>query len=80
MHTDTESVCSCNSQVDARLKERRAHIDSLQRVRSLLAKLQAVFDLPVKMRAALDIGAIEVMVQQYTEVRPVLVAFQHKVR
>lgn len=63
--------------MDDRLQERRANIDNLQRVRSLLTKLQAVFDLPLKMGAALDIGAVEVAVQQYTTVRPVLMRFSH---
>lgn len=48
-------------------------------VRALLAKLQAVFDLPRKLRAAIDQGAFEVAADCYADAAPLLKKYGHKV-
>ena len=51
----------------------------LPQVRALLAKLQAVFDLPRKLRAAIDQGAFEVAADCYADAAPLLKKYGHKV-
>ncbi len=48
-------------------------------VRALLAKLQAVFDLPRRLRTAIDQGAIEIAVNSYADAAPLLKRYGHKV-
>lgn len=65
--------------VNSKLQQRRDHIEDLNRVRSLLRKMQAVFDLPRKLRVALDNDALEIAVQQYAAAAPVLKKYGHQV-
>ena len=48
-------------------------------VRELLAKLQAVFDLPRRLRSAIERGALELAVGYYADAAPLLRRFGHKV-
>lgn len=72
------AVNSLNNDVDSVLCERRLKIEQLNQVRTLLAKLQSVFDLPKKMRSALEVGALHVAVAQHAQVAAVLRAYGHK--
>ena len=60
--------------------EEQEEMEELQAVRLLLAKLQGVFDLPRRLRAALNAQAHEVAVDAYAEAAPLLRAYGHKVR
>lgn len=48
-------------------------------VRGLLFKLQAVFDLPRRVRTALEQDAVEIAVDHYAEAAPLLKRYGHKV-
>lgn len=50
-----------------------------RQVRELLAKLQAVFDLPRRLRTAIDRGARELAVGYYADAAPLLHRYGHKV-
>ena len=52
----------------------------LMQVRGLLWKLQAVFDLPRRLRSAIDNGAYEIAVNSYADAEPLLKRYGHKVR
>lgn len=56
-----------------------SHVLPAVQVRALLAKLQAVFDLPRKLRAAIDQGAFEVAADCYADAAPLLKKYGHKV-
>ena len=68
-----------SSAVNAKLQTRRDHIEELNQVRSLLFKLQAVFDLPKRLRVAIDQGALELAVNSYADAAPLLKQYGHKV-
>ena len=65
--------------VNSKLQLRRDHIEELNSVRCLLAKLQAVFNLPQRLQAALDAGAVELAVDYYADAAPLLKRYRHKV-
>jgi hypothetical protein len=48
--------------------------------RCAVAVWQGVFDLPKKLRAAIDRGAYDVAVESFAEVAPLLKKYGHKVR
>ena len=48
-------------------------------MRSLLFKLQAVFDLPKRLQVAIDQGALELAVNSYADAAPLLKQYGHKV-
>jgi vacuolar protein sorting-associated protein 51 len=48
-------------------------------VRRLLVKLQAVFNLPKRLRTAIDQGAVEIAVNAYADAAPLLKRNGHKV-
>ncbi len=48
-------------------------------MRGLLFKLQAVFDLPRRVRTALEQDAVEIAVEHYAEAAPLLKRYGHKV-
>ena len=48
-------------------------------VRGLLWKLQAVFDLPRRLHAAIDNGAYEIAVRSYADAEPLLKRYGYKV-
>ena len=58
--------------VDETLSLRRDQVLALSGVRTLIAKLQCAFDVPEKMRAALDRGAPGAAAHYYAAVRPLL--------
>ena len=66
--------------VNAKLQTRRDHIEELSQVRSLLLKLQAVFELPKRLKIAIEQGALEVAVNSYADAAPLLKKYAHKVR
>jgi hypothetical protein len=49
-------------------------------VQTLLGKLQAVFELPRRLHAAIDNGALEIAVATYADAEPLLRRYGHKVR
>lgn len=65
--------------MNTRLQLRRDQIEELGAVKGLLAKLQAVFDLPRRLRAALEQGALEVAADVYADAAPLLKRYGHKV-
>ena len=75
----------CRCSIPGRCPARHTHpttllLPRLSQVRALLAKLQAVFDLPRKLRAAIDRGAFEVAADCYADAAPLLKKYGHKVR
>lgn len=54
-------------------------MEDLSRIRGLLIKLQAVFQLPKQLRAAIDQGAVELAVEKYADVAGLLRNYGHKV-
>lgn len=48
-------------------------------VKVLLGKVQAVFDLPRRLHAAIDHGALEIAVATYADAEPLLRRYGHKV-
>ena len=48
-------------------------------MRGLLFKLQAIFDLPKRLHSALEQGAVEIAVNAFAEVAPLLKRYGHKV-
>lgn len=73
------SVADRNSGVNSRLRERHHEMENLSNVRALLVKLQAVFELPQKLRYAREQGAIELAADKYDEVSELLRIYGHKV-
>ena len=65
--------------MNSKLQLRRDQIEELSQVKGLLAKLQVVFDLPRRLRAALDAGAYEVAADAYSDASPLLKRYGHKV-
>ncbi len=65
--------------VNAKLQHRQDHIEELNNIRMLLYKLQSVFNLPKKLRAAIDQKAYEVAVDAYSEAAPLLKKHGQKV-
>ena len=53
-------------------QERRRKIDEMNSLRSLLQKLQVVFDPPARIQAAMDNDAVEVAVDYYVKAAPFL--------
>ena len=68
-------MCSCTSPAWPLLL---CAVPTLQ-VRGLLTRLQAVFDLPRKLRAAIDQGAFEEAADCYADAAPLLKKYGHKV-
>ena len=56
--------------VNARLGAHRDQVEQLSGVRGLISKLQAVFELPRKMRTCLDRGAVALAVRYYAAAAP----------
>ena len=71
---------STSDAVNGKLQHRQEQVEELSAVRLLLHKLQAVFDLPRKLRAAIDRQAYEVAVDSYADAAPLLTKYGHKVR
>lgn len=65
--------------MSGRLDQRQRHIEELGATRMLLCRMQAVFELPKKIRVAIDNGSIEVAVDLYDDVAPLLRNHGHKV-
>ena len=62
-----------------KMQQRQDQMEDLGRVQSLLIKLQAVFQLPKQLRAAVDQGAIELAVEKNADVAGLLRNYGHKV-
>ncbi|GLC45938.1 hypothetical protein PLESTF_000714400 [Pleodorina starrii] len=58
--------------VSNKLQQRRESMEQLYKVQRLLRKLQTVFELPRKMRAALEEDALDTAVGLYAEAQPLL--------
>jgi hypothetical protein len=56
------------------------HAVAARQVRELLAKLQAVFDLPRRLHTAIARGALELAVGYYADAAPLLRRYGHKAR
>ena len=53
---------------------------SVPQVKLLLGKVQAVFDLPRRLHAAIDHGALEIAVATYADAEQLLRRYGHKAR
>jgi len=58
--------------VNSKLAKHRDEIEELNNVRSLLKKLQCVFDLPHRLRACVEVGAHAAAVREYAAAAPLL--------
>ncbi|GAX77837.1 hypothetical protein CEUSTIGMA_g5279.t1 [Chlamydomonas eustigma] len=67
-----DNVSDKTNAVCKKLQGRRESMEELQKIQSVLKKLQAVFDLPKKMRAALEGDMLETAVSFYAEAQPLL--------
>ncbi len=76
--SQTGHVSDKSNAVNAKLQKRRDHIEELQQVQALLAKLQAVFELPKRMKAALEEDALGTAVDFYAEALPLLKKYGHR--
>ena len=65
-------VAERSAGVNATLAARRANIDELNGVRSLLRQVRVLFDLPGRLRAALDNDAPDVAAEYWAQAAPVL--------
>lgn len=74
-----ESVAERSEAVNSKLQLRRDQIEELSQVKNLLTKLQAVFDLPRRLRSALDREAYEVAADAFADAAPLLKKYGHKV-
>ena len=66
------STAERSEAVNARLGAHRDQVEQLSGVRGLISKLQAVFELPRKMRTCLDRGAVALAVRYYAAAAPLL--------
>lgn len=72
LKTVMDGVSEKSNVVNLKLQRRRDHIEELNKVQGVLRKLQAVFDLPKKMRAALEQDILDSAVSFYAEALPLL--------
>lgn len=77
LHSD--GVVATSDDVHGKLQQRQQEVEELGAVRALMHKLQAVFDLPRKLRAAVDREAYEVAADCYADAAPLLRKYGHKV-
>lgn len=68
-----------SDEVHGKLQQRQQEVEELGAVRALMAKLQAVFDLPRKLRAAIEREAYELAADCYADAAPLLRKYGHKV-
>lgn len=73
------SAAERSSSVNSRLNQRHQEMEDLSDIRALLVKLQAVFELPQRLRFAQQQGAIELAADKYSEVSELLKIYGHKV-
>ena len=66
------AVAERSAGVNATLAARRANIDELNGVRALLRQVRVLFDLPGRLRAALDNDAPDVAAEYWAQAAPVL--------
>ncbi len=66
--------------VNGKLERRQQEIEELSAVRALLHRLQGVFDLPRRLRAAIEREAFEVAADAYADAAPLLKQYGHKVQ
>ncbi|KXZ52995.1 hypothetical protein GPECTOR_8g365 [Gonium pectorale] len=70
---ETASIVAEKSlSVSSKLQQRQESMEQLYKVQRLLRKLQTVFELPRKMRAALEEDALDTAVGLYAEAQPLL--------
>ena len=75
-----DAVTARSEDVSGRLDQRQRQIEELGATRLLLRRLQAVFELPKKIRYAIDSGSLEVAVDLYDSVALLFEKHGHKVR
>ncbi|KAJ9510063.1 hypothetical protein QJQ45_011702 [Haematococcus lacustris] len=67
-----DTVADRSLMVSTKLQKRQDRMEELHRVQLLLKKLQAVFELPKRMRAALEEDVLDTAVSYYAEAQPLL--------
>mmetsp|Transcript_18627 Transcript_18627/g.47206 ORF Transcript_18627/g.47206 Transcript_18627/m.47206 type:complete len:953 (-) Transcript_18627:187-3045(-) len=67
-----DNVADKSTSVSTKLQTRQDKMEELYRIQMLLKKLQAVFDLPKRMRAALEEDVLDTAVSFYAESQPLL--------
>uniref|UniRef100_A0A383VMJ6 Vacuolar protein sorting-associated protein 51 homolog n=1 Tax=Tetradesmus obliquus TaxID=3088 RepID=A0A383VMJ6_TETOB len=78
LKTNMDTVADKSSAVNQKLLKRRQQVEELNRVQNLLTRLQAVFDLPGRMQAALEEDALGAAVGFYSEALPLLRKYGHR--
>ncbi|KAL4420694.1 hypothetical protein ABPG75_010350 [Micractinium tetrahymenae] len=73
-----DGVVATSDEVHGKLQQRQQEVEELGAVRALMHKLQAVFDLPRKLRAAIEREAYEVAADCYADAAPLLRKYGHK--
>lgn len=71
-------VTDRSNSVSQKLATRRDKVEDLNRVQALLKKLQIVFDLPKKMKVALEVDALDTAVSYYSDALPLLKKYGHR--
>lgn len=67
LESTIERTVDESNRINTRLAGQREHIEELHGVRSLLARLQTVFDLPDRLHACLQQGAFEIAADEYEQ-------------
>lgn len=68
----SEEIERCRNAVRSKLQQRQQQVSDLNDVQALLLKLESVFELPQRLRVAIDAGAFVVAVDSVIAARPVL--------
>lgn len=66
------ATSSASEAVNNKLARHRSQIEDLNNIRGLLKKLQSVFDLPSRVKTALQLGALSSAVREYAAAAPLL--------
>lgn len=70
-----DATAAAADAVNLKLSSHREQIEQLNGVRALIKKLQAVFDLPAKLRTCADTGALALAVRYHVGARPLLAKY-----
>ena len=73
--TSVDATAAKAEAVNEKLGSHREQIEQLNGVRALIKKLQAVFDLPAKLRTCAETGALALAVKYYVGAKPLLAKY-----
>ncbi|CAG9467474.1 unnamed protein product [Pedinophyceae sp. YPF-701] len=72
------SIRDLSQSVDSKVHASRTDLEELNRIKSMMARLQALLGLPARMRAALDAADPAAAARLYVSALPTLTAFGHQ--